>query len=626
MANQNFSTLDSLYRHIEKEATNFRYDYQIDRYFRKLTELKKKENENDEAQKAQWEVDFFNFVIDNGKLRPKFISTNEKGQQVEYPSLQGFTDETYSYLKKRAESTNNHVLRARYFHILWLSPKKHHEYAKRAIDSYFDLIYLFEKKDKELPEQHYGLRVLEIMKNLLSLCFQLNHKVEDATVEIKRIIKNYNRTSTSSFKLRFELINFMLDQKRRFSKDDYQGIEEVCWTVAEDLTKSGNVFEAIDMLYLGERIDQKLEKKSHIWDERIAQSHEKLMEMASSNLVASTHCVTALECYKILKNDVKVKELEKKYSEIKSSLEMSKITPPPEVMEQIKKLIEHSKESAKEVVNRTPQEIINFLMLSPDLIPTYDEIKKRSKDHAEQFILQYLFPATPIDQSGHTVQHFVEEDEKEYYGILKELGNDLKFNQVLIDEIFINSIRENKLTFDELLGFLQKNSWFGKTLIKKLPNSKTIKYNWLNLLAPSLQEYFVQVQHHLKNPNFRPVMILCVDSLTLKLEGLLRDICELSNVSTFYTTKDKKGRPIGREKDIHALLYEEPVKKLFSKDDLLFFKYLLVEKMGYNLRHKVAHSLMLYQEYSISYMHLLILALLRFGKYDFVDKHAQPNA
>lgn len=63
---------------------------------------------------------------------------------------------------------------------------------------------------------------------------------------------------------------------------------------------------------------------------------------------------------------------------------------------------------------------------------------------------------------------------------------------------------------------------------------------------------------------------------------------------------------------------EPLIKKLFDEDDLLFFRFLLVEKAGYNLRHKVAHSLMFFQEYDVDSMHLLILALLRLGKYDFV--------
>ena len=73
-------------------------------------------------------------------------------------------------------------------------------------------------------------------------------------------------------------------------------------------------------------------------------------------------------------------------------------------------------------------------------------------------------------------------------------------------------------------------------------------------------------------------------------------------------------------------MFEEPIKKLFDQDDLLFFKFLLVEKAGYNLRHKVAHSLMLFQDYNINYMHLLILAILRLGKYDFVEPYyTLPN-
>ena len=85
-------------------------------------------------------------------------------------------------------------------------------------------------------------------------------------------------------------------------------------------------------------------------------------------------------------------------------------------------------------------------------------------------------------------------------------------------------------------------------------------------------------------------------------------------------SKDKKGRNIVREKDINWLLREVPVKSLFDEDDLLFFKYVLVEKAGFNLRHKIAHCLMDYRGYDILNMHLLILVLLRLGRYDFVKQ------
>jgi hypothetical protein len=108
-----------------------------------------------------------------------------------------------------------------------------------------------------------------------------------------------------------------------------------------------------------------------------------------------------------------------------------------------------------------------------------------------------------------------------------------------------------------------------------------------------------------------------MDSLVLKIEGLVRDICVFSGITTFYQTKDKQGRSIVREKDINWLLREIP-ENLFDEDDLLFFKFVLVEQAGFNLRHKIAHCLIDYSEYHMEYMHLLLLVLFRLGKYDFV--------
>ena len=329
-----------------------------------------------------------------------------------------------------------------------------------------------------------------------------------------------------------------------------------------------------------------------------------------------TFCQSALENYKKLKDKNKINELEKKYSELKNSMKLAEFKTKIDLTEHIK----ICREVAQKVVQNDPDEIIKVLMLDKNLLPRYKDMEKIAEEHSKKFIAQHLFPTEILDQSGHPAQHFSDEDEKKYYGILQQYDWEFKLNKIyLINKIFFAAIRENKLSADILLRYLNRHSWLGKNISKKLAN-QTIKYNWLNLIAPSLHEYFLQMQYCFANPNYSPNLILSIDSLTLKIEGLIRDICQFSDVTTFYITKDNKGRGIAREKDIHALLYEEPTKRLFDEDDLLFFKFLLVEKAGYNLRHRVAHSLMLFQEYSINYMHLLILALLKLGKYDFVKK------
>lgn len=615
---ENFTDLKSLYEHLERNATDYKYSHQIGDLFQKLRDLMHKENKSNETEKAQWEVDFFNFMIEEGKLKPMFTGTNDKGEVIEYPTFDRFDDSTYEYLIRRLDSTSNTLLKARYSHILWCSPKKHAKYAKMAVDSYLELIKIYETKDMKKPQEDYGLDVLEAIKNAYSIACKAKYKADIIKSELSRLVTKFNFKSSSSFALRYNLIELMLKDKRRFLKEDFLRFENICWQISESLTESGNIHGAIDMLELGEKVDQKIGKKTYDWRRRIAESYETLMKQAEkgNNLASLTFCQHALENYKKLKDKDKINELEKKYSELKNSMKLTKFKKEIDLTEHIKRC----REVAEKVVQNDPEEIIKLLMLDKNLLPKYKDMEKITEEHRKKFVMQHLLPTVIIDQSGHPAQHFSDEDEKKYYGILQQYDWELKLNKIhFINEIFFTAIRENKLSSDVLLRFLNRYSWFGKNISKKLAN-QTIKYNWLNLIAPSLHEYFHQIQYCFRNPNHSPNLVLSIDSLTLKIEGLIRDICQFSGVATFYMTQDSKGRNIAKEKNIHALLYEEPIRELFDEDDLLFFKFLFVEKAGYNLRHKVAHSLMLFQEYSINYMHLLILALLRLGKYDFVKK------
>lgn len=616
---EGFTNIESLYNHLEKNATDYKYSHQIGELFQKMRDLKHKEKEPDEIEKTQWELDFFNFNMREGKLNPTFTSTNDEGEVVEYPTLERFNDRTYKYLNERLDKTSNPLLKARYSHILWCSPKKHAKYGKMAVNSYLEIIKICEAKDRKEPHGHYGLDVFNAVQNAYAISYKVKYKVDKVKSEIRRLITRFNFKSSSSFKLRANLLRLMFEGKRKFLKEDFLGLEKICFRMSKSLTKAGNIHGAIDMLELGEKVDQTIGQKTHNWRKQISESYEILMKQADKegNLSSLTFCQRALENYKKLKNKHKIKELEKKYSELKSSMQLTETKTEIDLTDHVKRC----RELAKSIVNeKSSDEIIKILMVDKTFLPEYRVMEKRVEESKEVSAFLYLAKTEVMDQSGHTAQHFSEGDEKKYYGILQEYNWELRFNKIhLINEIFLTAIRENKLSSDILLRFLKKYSWFGKTISKKVANNK-IEYNWLSLIAPSIHEYFLQMQYHFANPNYLPYLVLSIDSLTLKFEGLIRDICQFSGTTTFYMTKDSKDRSIAREKDIHALLHEEPIERLFDEDDLLFFKFLLVEKAGYNLRHRVAHSLMFFQGYTIPYMHLLILALLRLGKYDFVEK------
>ena len=241
------------------------------------------------------------------------------------------------------------------------------------------------------------------------------------------------------------------------------------------------------------------------------------------------------------------------------------------------------------------------------------------QEQVKESPLLHMLSKVVLDQNVNTAQCFNSEEEKKYFNILSNYKLYLELaNTYLIRAVFCEAILENKLTFDVLIDFIKNHCWYGKNLSKQLPNDQTVTYNWLNLIAPALNEYFRQMNCFFADPTINfPNFVLGLDSLILKIEGLFRELCQLSGISTFQQKKDNSGRNIAQEKDINALLHEDAIKNLFDKDDLLFFKFLLIEKSGYNLRHRIAHSLMSFQEYNCDYMHLVILALLRLGKYDF---------
>lgn len=620
---QSFTDFESLYKHLEDHALDYKYPHQIGNLFQWLRDVKNQEKKPQEVEKAQWEIDFFNFPIEQGTI--KIIRINEKGEISEYRNLSELDETQIQYLTARLDSTANPLLKARYAHILWCSPKKHTKHAMQAVDAYLELMKIYEGKDKALPKEHFGLDVLRTIQNTYFIGRQVNHKLDVIRAELIRLVKEFNFESTSYFVMRASIIDMMLKDKKHFLKDHFRDFEDICCNVSEKLAKEGNLHGSIDMLELGKRIDRKTEQSTHEWEKKIARSYEGLMQEAekNGNLASLTFCQEAIERYKALKNEEKCNELENKYSDLKKGMKLQAIVGEIDLTEQAQR----SKDLARRIAQRSPEEIIKILIMDKRLLPKYKDMEKKAEENFKNFVFPNVASTEIIDQSGHTAQHFSDDNEKKHYWILYEYNLHIKLSRILlINEIFLEALRKEKLSSEIVADFLQKHSWYGKSFEKKMPDGETIAFNWLGFLAPAIHEYFYQMRIFLLNPaTNHPNFILTIDSLILKLEGLVRDLCEFSGITTFYTTKDNKGRNLVKEKDINALLYDEDIKKLLDEDELLFLRYLLIEKAGLNLRNKIAHSLVNIHDYNFESMGLLMLALLRLARYDFVSKNDEKG-
>lgn len=609
--------MDEIYEKLENISLTSKSTFEIRDYLNKIKFDLIEKNKLLEAEMLQWETDTFLFNINKNKLSGCFLGTDEKGLQTEYPSLKTYTEKKFNYLKERLSICRSPFLKSRYGHFLWLSPAKNISFAITAVDSYLECIILIEQLDLIYPEKYFGLQLIDTLQNLFALSTSINYKVEEVKSEVKRMIKNYPLDSTSSFVMRLDLTKLMLENKK-FSNEDFRGICGVIEKVVVIKSKN-DIEQAITLLQQIIKIRKKLGLKYDNYERKIGNLwYLKSKEDGQINIVACKFLEKAIYQYKKVKDKSRVVFLEKQYNKLKKDIQLFQFGEEIDVSEYHRNF----EIISSRISSQSTESIISILMLDDSLLPSYSKIEQQVENEKGKYLFKELFSNSVIDANGNTVQHYDDESEKKYFDILQNYNYHIQLITLpLFHHIFYACVKKQKLSAKSILQYLYDHSWLGVELELSTTGQREKAYNWLSLLAPALNEFFINIEFYLTNSQSFPNFILCVDSLSTKIEGMVRDICEFKGIIPFEFKVDHQGRTISFQKDIHKLLNEEEIINLISKDDLLLLKYVLIEKAGYNLRHKVAHSLMTFDEYNIGQMFLLVVCVLKLGKYNFVEKN-----
>ncbi len=609
-----FKDLKSIYTHIEANTINYKSSNQIGTIFQKLRDLKLKEGQKDEASMAQLELDFFSFGIRKGLLEPLISAPDKEGNEYTYPNLKNFTEEQYKYLTERLNASENAFIKTRYAIILWNSPKKHGEYAQIAVNSLLELAKLYEKKDKEEPNEQWDYKYFESIENAYYIGLNAKYRMEDIKLKIIGLVKSFNPKSRSSFALKLRFIELMLEENKIFVKDDFAGFQKICWEISSIQLSKKDFHGAIMILDIGEKVDNKTGMQTYIWRKRIAKSYEALMENAIKNedFLSIIFCLSALENYKKINDYDKIKELEEKYDDLNTEIELNKVSVP---IDDYDKYLKEMGKYADEITDEDSAALIEFLMGGYlFLLPKFNDIEEISDNIIQSFPLMAMCSKVDLDPRGHPAKHYTSEKDKKYHQIIQHYKFFIETtSKPFLYLFFTNAIYKKKLNPQIVLKFLRNETWLGTTIKNKIYN-KNVKHDWIALIAPAIYEYFRQIEFFLDPVNNTYNFTLCTDSLVLKLEGIIRDFCALNGVATFesFSNKDKT---TAQEKSLNKLLNDDKLEEILGKDDLIFFKILLIEQGGYNIRNDIAHSLLSTNNYEIGQIHLLLLALFRLSKY-----------
>lgn len=555
--------------------------------------------ENDRYQ-IQLITECLKYSMRAGKLIPLF--TYPDG--TSYPDIKTLTDEDIKYLSSYLSISNNQYIKAKINHFLFIKAKCKNKinFAHDAIDSYFCLInHLFESEENDWFE------LSQLYNNLIDLVFKVNYKIEDAKEFSIKVVK-----TSKQYVLVRDALCFLIEKvkKKKFKKSVLNGFINICKSNIKD--SKDNISWIEGFVNLGREISKIQNGNVQQWDLLLAKAYENEMIKAqkiNNNGIVSAHwCEKSIAFYKKAKNKLKAEKLFKKYNELCKTIQYTEIDSEPidltNIINDLKSGIDKSCDS----------DILNGLIFS--FIPKFVD-NKNSAIKNRDLALSSLFSPTYNDQYGQVVGYADTENENLKYELWNSYNISFELKSILLQHYIKYSLETNKLNAEILINYL-KTTWLGKILRKQLTGDNVLQYQWLEHIEQPIISYFDKLQKYIIDSNFRLTFINEVDSLTLKIEGILRDIIEFSPIKNFQVRKfdkDKNNRQISKWKTINELLWDPLIFKILKDDDIWFMRYFLTDYL--DVRNNIAHCLALspYQDQYYKSFEWLVVIVLRLSKY-----------
>lgn len=579
----NIKNLTEFYTYLEGNSIFSYLDLNTYKY---LTTLK--DNTEDEYIKriCSFELYFADFYIEEGNHIPKF----QNGSGI-YPSLELFDDD-FEYIKKRAAVTQNLKYKAKYNHVLWLSPKREFAFAKEAVDSYLSILEL---NLLSLENNSQNLSFIYYFKNLVSLSLKVGYRENELNEKIISLLDSDNLNYFVKYKMMF----FYLSNSKKLNSSIAQKFFDYSKNII-DYLEGLELEKYLNLLVI---LSQKLKVPPFEFHERLGDFHISQLEKEGNKDFISHHYLTkALEEFNKSKNKEKIKQT-------------------AVLLEQAKKYI-----GLKQVSFEIEDDHFNSLFEQWQKTIKFktDEIVENhgSKDIYEYLILEQFFPKADI---------LTEEISTPFLDLVTTMAFDINYN--LINKktsginpyhlhlnnfsvhhiwlVFSKGLKNGKISFDGIIEYLKHYSWYGDDFTYVDANNEKQGFDWIELFTPALQSFFMQIETDIKSDKHMPQnYILSIDSLVLKFEGLIREFSRMIGAPTIEIGKNGIKEQIKFDK----LLDNDKLRSLIPEDDIAFFKYLFTSR-GMNLRNNIAHSFYRTNNYSSAIMLLLLVALLRLGNY-----------
>ncbi len=510
---------------------------------------------------------------------PMFVFNNGDGTATESPSIKKVTEQIIQYWAERAKASKHPVLRARYADLVWdfskvvTNKSPHYTMAQIVIDSII-----------EIAQRNYHKHETAVIKKLeraLSLAAMLNdssriEKVRDGIISYEDSVTQDSKQGLWGFAydLLFEndKVKLTADQKQKLIDDleghllrasqptNQEGIDP--WAVEAAALRLARYYRKVGR---GEDTKRVIVAAGNAFIQ-VSSKASALQTSAWLQRVHTTYREFGLtdEAEKI---SIKLREVgEKTKSELGSFSHTMEV--PKEKME---KYIAALTEGDLDTV---------FARIAVHYILKKATIEKQLKELANEAPIQFLIPMELQDNLGRPIAKVGSLEEDLLGHTMKQMSQNMA-----IESVFLRQVLES--------------------LVKKYPAFKNLYVDYL-FRSPIFEEdrksiIGLGVKEYLNGNHMTAVHLLIP-----QIEKAIRVLLEKAGGSVL---KPARGGGFNF-KILDDLLHDPLMVQVFGEDIVFYFRALLIDARGWNLRNRVCHGFCSADEFGPSMSDRIIHVLL----------------
>ena len=510
---------------------------------------------------------------------PLEVRQTDAGKTIESPSLTQVNEDAITYWEKRSQSTNNPLLKARYAGLVWdlsltaTGKRPHYSLAHRCCEAILEIA-----EQKSLKYDVHGIKKL---KRALSIAISLDsaeliQRTKEAILKYEDLIAEDSKPGLWGFS--FDL----LVGNKKVNLSDEEEIEIIDALEARlQRLKEGEPWPCEPA---AERLARYYRAKGLEGGcSRMIKTLGSTFEHAANNvapLVASSWLEHMYHVY--IQFDLKadaervarsIRELGPKVQDDMKAISYEMKIPREEFDAYIEQMEDGDLEQA-------------LARITIRYIPRCREVKNQLHDLAKQAPISFLFSRQITDHQGRMVAVVGSLEDDLDGNIVRQMSQNMARTVMFLSAALDQAISKFCLTDEVILNYLFQAPIF--TAQQK------------ELLSRGIRAYLEKDY------------VVALHVLIPQIEVSIRNLVEMSGGTVL-----KRGRGGGFHlRTLHEILDSEQVKHALGEDATLYFKEVLTDQRGWNIRNDVCHGLSPHDLFSKGVadrlMHiLLVLAQLR---------------